>query len=278
VLDALIVWTGNAVGEDWADRLAYLTNGEHLAWYASVRFTLIAAFVGAAIAVLFGLLGAAALRSGFAPLRWLGTVYTTMVRGIPDVLFFLFFPLAFEQAVEWFMAQRACGAEVLANATSWPPCQAAQWYLGTGEYLALACVSLGIVYGAFAANVINGAMTAVPRGQLEAASAYGFTQRQIFWRFQVRQMWIYALPGLSNVWMLLLKATSLLSLLQIQDMVLWANRIGAPNYIARVGTVHGDWRWRYYLALFVFYILLTLISEYIFRRMSERASRGMAIG
>ncbi len=281
MLDALIVWATEWVtgtfGDTWGDRLAYLTNGKHLAWYASVRFTLIAAFAGAAVAVLCGLLGAAALRSRIAPLRWVGKVYTTIVRGVPDVLFFLFFPLAFEQSVEWFMAQRSCDAATLANATSWPPCAAAQWYLGTGEYLALACVSLGIVYGAFAANVINGAMTAVPRGQLEAAKAYGFSSRQVFWRFQVRQMWIYALPGLSNVWMLLLKATSLLSLLQIQDMVVWANRIGAPNYIARVGAVHGDWRWRYYIALFVFYILLTMISEYIFRRLRERASRGMAL-
>lgn len=278
MLDALIAWTGGTFGDDWAERLAYLTNGKHLAWYASVRFTLIAAVFGALLAVCFGLLGAAALRSRIAPLRWLGTGYTTIVRGVPDVLFFLFFPLAFEQSVEWFMAQGACTADELSADGRWPPCAAAQWYLGTGEYLALACVSLGIVFGAFAANVINGAMTAVPRGQLEAAAAYGFTPRQTFWRFHVRQMWIYALPGLSNVWMLLLKATSLLSLLQIQDMVLWANRLGAPNYIARVGAVHGDWRWRYYLALFVFYILLTVISEHIFRRLQARASRGLSVG
>lgn len=279
MLDALVAWTAAHIGDDWAARLAYLTNGKHLAWYASVRFTIMAAVAGAAVAVLCGLLGAAALRSRIAPLRWLGTGYTTMVRGIPDVLFFLFFPLAFEQTVEWVMAQRLCSPEALeAAAGRWPPCSEAQWFLGTSDYLALACVTLGIVYGAFAANVINGAMNAVPPGQLEAARAYGFTQRQVFWRFQVRQMWVYALPGLSNVWMLLLKATSLLSLLQIQDMVLWANRIGAPNYIARVGTVHGDWRWRYYLALFAFYILLTLISERVFRRLQQRASRGMAIG
>lgn len=277
MLDALITWVSTSLGEDWVERLAYLTNGKHLAWYASVRFTLIAAFAGAAFAVCCGLLGAAALRSRVAPLRWLGTGYTTIVRGVPDVLFFLFFPLAFEQSVEWIMAQRACPPEVLADATTWPPCAEAQWFLGTTEYLVLACVSLGIVYGAFAANVINGAMNAVPRGQLEAATAYGFTPRQVFWRFQVRQMWIYALPGLSNVWMLLLKATALLSLLQIQDIVVWANRLGAPNYIPRVGAVHGDWRWRYYIALFVFYILLTMLSEYIFRRLRERAARGMAL-
>jgi len=277
VLETLSGWVLSVAGEDWASRFDYLTNGKHLAWYASVRYTLMAAIFGGSLAVLLGLLGAAARRADFAPLRWIGQIYTTMVRGIPDVLFFLFFPLAFEQLVEYIMAQRACSVAELAIASAWPPCAAAQWYLSTVEYFILACVSLGIVYGAFAANVIHGAMTAVPKGQLEAARAFGFTPRQVFWRFHVRQMWVYALPGLSNVWMLLLKATSLLSLLQIADIVLWADRIGAPNYFPRAGLVHPDWRWRYYLVLLLFYIILTMLSERLFEYLQRRASRGMAL-
>ena len=264
-------------GEEWASRFDYLTNGKHLAWYASVRFTLFAALFGAALAVLFGLAGAALRRSSFALFRWIGQLYTTMVRGVPDVLFFLFFPLAFEQLVEFVVAQRVCSADELAAATAWPPCAAAQWYLTTLDYFVLACVSLGIIYGAFAANVIHGAMTAVPKGQLEAARAFGFTDRQVFWHFHVRQMWVYALPGLSNVWMLLLKATAFLSLLQIADIVLWADRLGAPNYFPRAGLVHPDWRWRYYLVLFVFYILMTLLSERFFVALQRHVSRGMPV-
>ena len=263
-------------GEDAAFWFDYLTNGKHMAWYASVRFTLFAAVFGAICAVVFGLLGAAARRSGFLPLALIGRVYITMIRGIPDVLFFLFFPLAFEQAVEFFMARQHC-PEALATVTGWPPCDAAQWFLTTTDYLLLASVSLGIVYGSFAANVIHGAMDAVPESQLEAARAYGFSERAVFWRFRVRQMWVYALPGLSNVWMLLLKATSFLSLLQIADIVLWAERLGAPNYIARVGLVHPDWRWKYYLVLFLFFIVMTYLSEQLFNRLQARASRGMAL-
>lgn len=277
MLETLTAWIAQHAGEDWAFRFDYLTNGKHLAWYASLRFTLIAAFLGALLAVFFGLCGAAALRSSIAPLRWLGQIYTTMVRGVPDVLFFLFFPLAFEQVVEYVLSQQHCTAAELAAASQWPPCAAAQWFLSTTDYLLLACLSLGIVYGAFAANVIHGAMNAVPKGQLEAARAYGFSRKQVFMRFQVRQMWVYALPGLSNVWMLLLKATAFLSLLQIADIVLWADRLGAPNYFARVGLVHPDWRWRYYLVLFVFYIIMTMISERVFERLTKRASRGMAL-
>lgn len=276
MLEMLPHWLSDWLGPDGMANLAYITNGKHLSWYASVRYTLIAAAFGAILAVFFGLLGAAAKLSKFAPLRWLGDIYTTMVRGIPDVLFLLFFPLAFEQGVEYVMAQWYCKPDELAAATTWPLCANAQWYLSTTEYMVLACVSLGLVYGAFAANVIYGALTAVPKGQLEAAHAFGFPSREVFWRFQVRQMWVYALPGLSNVWLLLLKATSLLSLLQITDIVSWADRLGAPNYSPVAGLVHGDWRWKYYLVLFIFYILLTWLSEKFFAYLQARAGRGMA--
>jgi len=276
MLEALSLWINETFSADTAKWFDYFTNGKHLAWYASVRFTLIAAFAGAAIAVCFGLVGAAARRSSFPPFRWLGLGYITMVRGIPDVLIILFFPLAIEQLIEWVIAQRQCSALELASDV-WPPCEGAQWYLSTTEYLAMACLSLGIAYGAFAANVLYGALGAVPDEQLQAARAYGFTDRQVFWRFQVRQMWIYALPGLSNVWMLLLKATAFLSLLQIADIVLWAERLGAPNFFARAGLVHPDWRWRYYLVLFLFYILMTVLSEHFFKYLEKRASRGMRL-
>lgn len=265
------------ISDEWVDRILFLTNGKHLAWYSSVRFTLFAAFTGAVLAVIFGVLGAAARGSAIAPVRWIGLIYTTMLRGIPEVLFFLFFPLAFEQTTEYFLSQHVCTAAELAAVTQWPPCKAAQWYLSTTEYLVLASVSLGIIYGSYAANVIHGAMQAVPKDQLEAAQAYGFSKRQVFLQFQVRQMWIYALPGLSNVWLLLLKATSLLSLLQIADIVLWADRLGAANYFSRAGMVHPDWRWRYYLALLLFYIVMTMISERVFNWLTKRARRGLSL-
>lgn len=277
MLESLPGWLTSWFSDDWYTLLNYLTNGKHLIWYASLRFTLIAAIAGAGFAVLFGLIGAAMRQSSFPPFRLLGLTYTSIVRGVPDVLFFLFFPLAFEQSVEYFFALSNCSSEELANVVNWPPCTAAQWYLTTTDYLILACVSLGIVYGAFAANVIHGAMRAVPRGQLEAAEAYGFSKRQVFWRFHVRQMWVYALPGLSNVWMLLLKATAFLSLLQISDIVQLAGRLGAPNYHAVAGMVHPDWRWKYYLVLFIFYIIMAMLSERFFARLQARASHGLAI-
>lgn len=277
--EPLPLWLTNLVGSDIAFWLAFLVNGKHLAWYSSVQFTLGAAVFGGLLALIFGLGGAALRNSRIPPLRWFGLIYTNMVRGIPDVLFFLFFPLAFEQLVELIRSQSVCTPETLAaNAGQWPPCDAANWFLGTPEYFILACISLGIVYGASTANVIHGAMRAVPPGQLEAARAFGYSRAQVTWSFQVRQMWIYALPGLSNIWMLLIKATSLLSLLQIADIVQWANRLGSPNFTRSAGMVHPDWRWRYYLVVFLFFILLTFLSEKVFAALTRRAARGMAIG
>jgi polar amino acid transport system permease protein len=264
---------------DLSDWLAYLTNGKHLAWYASVQYTLIAAVLGGTCALLFGLAGAGLKRSRLGPVRLIGSAYANMVRGIPDVLFFLFFPLAFEQLIELIASNAACSPEDLAaNPGVWPPCPAANWFLSPTEYLILAGVSLGIVYGAFTANVISGAMSAVSAGQLEAARAFGMSQAQVFWRIHIRQMWIYALPGLSNCWLLLIRSTSLLSLLQIVDIVRWADRLGAPNFNRAAGLVHGDWRWGYYLALLVFYILLTFASEKAFAALTRWAGKGMVLG
>jgi polar amino acid transport system permease protein len=278
MLDLLPQWVRDGIGDDVAFWIGYFTNGKHLAWYASVQFTLFAAVFGGMIALFLGLCAAAVRNSAPWPFRMLAAGYINVVRGVPDVLFFIFFPLAFEQFVEWIWASRICTPEMLAlNTGQWPPCDAANWRLSTIEYLIMASASLGIVYGAFTANVIAGALKAVPQGQLEAAHAYGMTKAQVLWRIHIRQMWIYALPGLSNVWLLLIKATSLLSLLQIVDFVTWALRLGAANYSKVAGLVHNDWRWQYYLVLLVFYIFVTWISEKVFAALTRRVQRGMPI-
>ena len=278
MLDLLPQWLRDGIGDDVAFWIGYFTNGKHLLWYASVQYTVTAALLGGLIALTLGLTAAAIRNSAPAPFRLLASVYINIVRGVPDVLFFLFFPLVFEQLVEWIWSAQICTPETLAlNTGQWPPCDAANWRLSTPEYLLMASVSLGIVYGAFTANVIYGALRAVPYGQLEAARAYGMSRFQVLSRIHIRQMWVYALPGLSNVWLLLIKATSLLSLLQIVDFVTWAQRLGSANYSKIAGLVHPDWRWQYYLVLLAFYILVTWLSERVFGALTRRVRRGMPI-
>jgi polar amino acid transport system permease protein len=266
------------LGPDVVFWIGYLTTGKHLGWYASVQYTLAAMVFGALVALVLGLIAAAVRNSGPLPLQWLAAGYINIVRGVPDVLFFLFFPLAFEQGLEWLLSFQVCTPQTLAlNTGQWPPCDAANISFDKTQYLILACISLGIVYGAFVANVIAGALRAVPAGQLEAARAYGMTRMQVLRYIHIRQMWVYAMPGLSNVWMSLIKATSLLSLLQIMDFVTWAQRLGASNFSKAAGLVHDDWRWRYYLVLLGFYILVTYLSEKVFAVLNRRVRRGMPL-
>ncbi|MCK5499655.1 MAG: ABC transporter permease subunit, partial [Tritonibacter mobilis] len=117
---------------------------------------------------------------------------------------------------------------------------------------------------------------AVPRAQIETAEAYGMTTRQTFWRVLVPQMWVYALPGLSNLWMVLIKATPLLFLLGVEDIVYWAREWGGSKTTRFTDYPHGDWRMWYFFALLVFYLAFTKVSEIVLARISRRLSHGQA--
>ena len=140
----------------------------------------------------------------------------------------------------------------------------------------LAVVTFAIVFGAFVANVLFGAMRAVPRAQLETAAAYGMNTRQTFWRILVPQMWVYALPGLGNLWMVLIKATPLLFLLGVEDIVYWARELGGAKTARFSDYPHPDWRMWYFLGLLVFYLIFTRISEIFLERLMQRLSHGQA--
>jgi polar amino acid transport system permease protein len=100
--------------------------------------------------------------------------------------------------------------------------------------------------------------------------------RQTFWRIVVPQMWVYALPGLSNLWMILVKATPLLFLLGVEDIVYWARELGGSKTQAFTYP-HPDWRLWYFLGLLVFYLLLTRISEIALERLTRSLARGQAV-
>ena len=128
---------------------------------------------------------------------------------------------------------------------------------------------------AFVANVIYGAMEAVPRAQLETAEAYGMSRKQVFRRILVPQMWVYALPGLGNLWMILIKATPLLFLLGVKDIVYYARELGGSKTTA-YDFAHPDWRLFYFIALLVFYLLMTSVSDRVLSRITRRLSHGQA--
>ncbi|PRY94682.1 amino acid ABC transporter membrane protein 1 (PAAT family) [Hasllibacter halocynthiae] len=262
----------------------YLTTGKHMAFYASFGTVLVLLAVTAPLALLFGLGGALATRSAVAPLRWLGQGYTAIVRGVPDVVFFLFFVIALDQGFEWLRHQALCpdwpmpvrqGNDFVVCAAAKLPSNSAPQWMHEAYGFATAVLTFAIVFGAFAANVLSGAMRAVPRAQVETAEAYGMTRRQATRRVLLPQMWTYALPGLSNLWMILVKATPLLFLLGVEDVVYWARELGAMK-TSTFDYPHPDWRLWYFLALLAFYLLLTKVSEVVLGRVQRRFSRGQA--
>ena len=79
----------------------YLTTGKHMSMYWAVGTVLLLLAITAPTALAFGFAGASAARSQVAPLRWVGKTYIAVVRGIPDIAFFLFFVIALDQAFEY---------------------------------------------------------------------------------------------------------------------------------------------------------------------------------
>ncbi|MDJ0640465.1 MAG: ABC transporter permease subunit [Paracoccaceae bacterium] len=262
----------------------YLTNGKHLTAYLSFGTVMLLLAITAPVSLAFGFAGATAARSRIAPLRWLGKGYTAIVRGVPDIVFFLFFVIALDQAFEWLRHQAFCPdwTEPVRQGNDFVVCPEAKLPLSNAPQFvhevygfSLDVLTFAIVFGAFAANVLYGAMRAVPRPQIETAEAYGMSSRQAFWRVLIPQMWIYALPGLSNLWMILVKATPLLFLLGVEDIVYWARELGGSK-----GPIfdypHPDWTIWYFLALLVFYLALTRVSEVVLDRLTRRLSHGRA--
>jgi polar amino acid transport system permease protein len=263
----------------------YLTTGKHMGFYASFGTVLLLLAITAPTALAFGFAGASSARSNIAPLRWIGKGYIAIVRGVPDIAFFLFFIIALDQGIEYLRHKALCrdwdqpirqGNDfIVCDAAKMPLSSAPQW-IHESYGFSLAVLTFAIVFGAFAANVLFGAMRAVPRAQIETAEAYGMTRRQSFRRILVPQMWVFALPGLSNLWMVLIKATPLLFLLGVEDIVYWARELGGTKTTRFTDYPHGDWRMWYFLFLLVFYLAFTKISEIVLDRLMTRLTQGQA--
>lgn len=263
----------------------YLTTGKHMAFYGAFGTVLLLLAITAPAAMAMGFGGAMAARSHIPPLRWLGRGYIAIVRGVPDIAFFLFFVIALDQGLEYLRHRALCpdwtapvrqGSDFLVCAQAKLPLGTAPQWIHEAYGFMLAVVTFAIVFGAFAANVLYGAMRAVPHAQVETAEAYGMTRRQAFRRIVVPQMWIYALPGLGNLWMVLIKATPLLFLLGVRDIVYWARELGSAKTPRFTDYPHPDWRMWYFLALLVFYLAFTRVSEIALDAVSRRLNRGQA--
>lgn len=263
----------------------YLTTGKQFGFYSAFGTVLLLLAITAPVSLAFGFMGAMAARARNVIISVIGKGYISIVRGVPDIAFFLFFVIAFDQLFEYIRHKIKCPdwSEPIRQGNDFVVCAEAKLPLGSAPQwvhetygFSLAVLTFAIVFGAFAANVLFGAMRAVPKAQLETAAAYGMNERQTFWRILVPQMWVYALPGLGNLWMVLIKATPLLFLLGVEDIVYWARELGGTKTAKFTDYPHGDWRMWYFFALLVFYLAFTWVSEKALDRIMAHLTKGQA--
>ncbi|MDY7564169.1 ABC transporter permease subunit [Pseudomonas sp. RTC3] len=197
------------------------------------------------LSVLLGLIGASAKLSSSSLLRIPAQLYTTLIRGVPDLVLML---LIFYSLQTW-----------LSNLTV-----ALDWDYIEIDSFSAGIITLGFIYGAYFTETFRGAILAVPRGQMEAATAYGLSRSQRF-RFVVfPQMMRFALPGIGNNWMVILKATALVSIIGLADLVKAAQDAGKSTY-----------QLFYFLVLAaLIYLLITSASNYVLRRLEYRYAAG----
>ena len=128
-------------------------------------------------------------------------------------------------------------------------------------------LALGLIFGAFASEVFRGAFIAVDKGQIEAAFAVGMSTGQVFRRVRFPQLLRFALPGLGNLWMVLLKDTSLVSVIALDELM---RETGVAAEATQRPFV-------FYLAATVLYLLLTVVSDIFRARLERHANRGVAV-
>ena len=198
------------------------------------------------VSFLIGLLGASAKLSKNRALRGIATVYTTIVRGVPDLVIML---LLFYSLQIW-----------LNNVTDY-----FNWDQINLDPFTSGVITLGFIYGAYFTETFRGAFLAVHKGQLEAARAFGMRPFLVFRRILFPQMMRYALPGLGNNWQVILKATALVSLIGLSDIVKATQLAGK-----------GTFRMFYFSVLAgVVYLILTVVSNGVLMLLERKYSVGV---
>ncbi|HRL20137.1 ABC transporter permease [Alcaligenes sp. SDU_A2] len=163
------------------------------------------------VSLVLGLLAALMKLSRAPLLRLAGGLYTTLIRGIPDLVLLMLF---FFSLQIW-----------LNDVTDWLEVDMIEI-----DPFGAGVVTLGFIYGAYFAETFRGALLAIPKGQIEAGKACGWSPLLILRRIQIPQMMRYALPGLGNNWQVLLKSTALVSLIGLSDVVKVAQNAGNATF------------------------------------------------
>jgi len=207
--------------------------------------TLGVALASLAVACVLGLAGAAAKLSRRPLLGGIAGVYTTLIRGVPDLVLML---LVFY------------GGQVLVNHLAQR--FGSDGYIDIDPFVA-GVLTIGFIFGAYLTETFRGAFLAVSVGQREAGLAFGMSRWQVLRRITAPQMLRHALPSLSNNWLVLVKSTAIVSLIGLNDMMQKAQQAAGTTREPFV----------FYAAAAVLYLLITSVSELGFGWLGRRSAR-----
>ena len=199
-----------------------------------------------AVSIVLGLMGAAAKLSGRTVLVAIATVYTTIIRGIPELVLMLLVFYGGSIGINYLLELSGTGITL------------------DIEPFSAGVLTLGFIYGAFMTETFRGAILSIPRGQFEAAAAFGMGPAQAFMRITLPQMVRYALPGFTNNWLVLIKATALISLIGLQEM----------TYLAKQASAATRSPFAFFLFTAGLFLLYTWVSLTVLRRLNARYSLG----
>ena len=178
------------------------------------------------------------------------TLYTTVIRGVPELVLMLLVFYGGTIGLNHLLEALGSSASVDIN-----------------PFLA-GVLTIGFIYGAYMTETFRGAILAIPKGQMEAAWAFGMGPTQTFLRITLPQMVRYALPGFTNNWLVLIKATALVSLIGLQEM----------TYIAKQASAATREPFVFFLFAAVLFLVYTSVSLWALRWLERRFSMGVRRG
>jgi arginine/ornithine transport system permease protein len=198
------------------------------------------------IAMLLGMIAALAKLSKSKVARAIAAVYTTVIRGIPDLVLMLLIFYGGQELVN-----------LIGERMGWD-------YIDINPFVA-GVITIGFIFGAYMTETFRGAILAVPAGQMEAGQAYGMTWGQVFRRILLPQMVRHAIPAFGNNWLVLLKTTALVSIIGLDDMVRKANLAAGATKLP----------FTFFLMVALWFLVFTTVSVLFLRWAEKRYSVGV---
>lgn len=219
----------------------------HLLWEGAI-VTVEVSICSFIVSIILGLLGASGKLSKNRLARGIANTYTIVIRGVPELVLLLLIYYGGTMLIQK-IASAITGRDER---------------IDINNFVAGVLV-VGFVYGAFATEVFRGAFQSIPKGQIEAAMAAGMNKRLVFWRIKLPQVWRFAIPGLGNVWLVLVKATAITSAIGLTELTRQAEVVMNPTHKA----------FSVFFVAAMLYLIFTMISDIARHRLERRSALGI---